>query len=153
MREVHDPALCGAVNCVLPMRIEAGHRGRVDDDAAAVFLHQRSREAGAENHGLKIDLNHQMPSLWWCVREAGCTDADAGVVVQDVEAAELRDRGFEHPARVFEPGYVGLDEDGASARAFDALDGFSPAGLVEIRDHDRRTFAGEALRGCAPDSR
>src|SRR5580692_4423377 len=100
MGEVDDSAFCCAVNGVLTMRIQPGHRGRVNDDAAAVFLHQRCGEAGAENDGLQIDLDYQVPSLWRGVGIAGRADADAGVVVQDVEAAELRDGSVQHSVRV-----------------------------------------------------
>src|SRR5580693_10411767 len=137
MGEINDSAFRCAVNGVLAVRIQPGHRGRVDDDAAAVFLHQWCREASAENDGLQIDLDYQVPSLWRGVGIAGRADADAGVVVQDVQTAELRDRGLQHSARVVEFGNIGFDEDGATAGALDALDGFGAAGFVEIGDHNR----------------
>lgn len=89
VREVDDSALGRAVNRVLAMRIQTRHRGRVDDHAAAILLHQRSGESGSKDHGLKIDFDHEMPSLGRRVGKARSAHANACVVVQDIEAAEF----------------------------------------------------------------
>src|SRR5208282_4515069 len=80
-------------------------------------------------------------------------DCDSGVVVQYIDPPEFRDRRVEHRTRVTFLGDVGPDERRAPSGALDELDAFRAHFFVEIRDHDRRAFFGQALRSSTPDSR
>src|SRR5208282_241554 len=78
--------------------------------------------------------------------------ADAGVVVDDIEAAEFLDRARN---QCFDFGFardIGFLKDGAASALFAiAHRAFSPLD-IEVGDYDCRALSGKAHRGAATDA-
>ena len=71
----------------------AGDRGDVDDAAVVLRDHQRHHGAAAQERPVEIDAHHLRPCLRRIFGDRHVGPGDAGVVDQDVDAAERRDRG------------------------------------------------------------
>src|ERR1700676_1213953 len=100
MSEVHDAALRCAIDRILAMRIQARHRGRVDDRAATAFLHDGCGDPGPHDYGGEIDVDDTPQLRQRGLRKWRNAGSDASIVVKDIEAAELLDRRIDHFARV-----------------------------------------------------
>ena len=79
--------LRGGIHRVVLEPKQAGKRRGLHDDAAAARLQPRDRLPGAFDDGDQVDLDRAAPVLFRAVGEGGLAGADAGVVVEDVEAA------------------------------------------------------------------
>ena len=118
-RELHDAALAGGVG-----RREAGaedrhHRADIDDLAAARRLHGRVDRLRAQEGAGEVGLDHAVP-----FREIELVrrlaDVDAGIVDENVDAAELAADALDHGGDRGLVGDVGGDRDrpgAAPARA------------------------------------
>ncbi len=71
---------------------QAGHRRVVDDHAAAALDHDRDDPASDHPGALQVDVDHGIPGVLGQLVGQAVT-ADARVVEQDVDAAEMVDRG------------------------------------------------------------
>src|SRR5215468_7197980 len=103
--------------------------------ALAAVAQCRQCELGAEKDAGQIDAAEPAP-----IAEAGLFDAhpekDAGIVDENVEAAELaRDR--RHTRRpVLLPGHVEMAVGGFTAGALECADGFAAAFVEHVADRD-----------------
>ena len=68
----------------------AGDRGDVDDAAVVLRDHQRHDGAAAQERPVEIDAHHLRPGLRRIFGDRHVGPGDAGVVDQDVDAAERR---------------------------------------------------------------
>src|SRR5581483_12313158 len=93
------------------------------------------------------------PALLGAVGPARLPGGDAGVVVQDVEAAVVLLRRREHRVDAGGLRDIGVDGGRAPARRLDLLHGLGGAGVVHVGDDDVRPFARETQRRRAPDPR
>src|SRR5262249_13452836 len=124
-----------------------------DNHAATLLLHDRSSQAGAQNYRLQINLDYEVPTLRFHQRITRGTGADAGIVVENIQPAELLNRGVEHPARVLLAGHVRAHEDRVPAGTLDAFHGLRTSGRVHVPDYYRCAIAREAFRYGTSDSR
>ena len=81
-------------------------RGDVDDAAEALLLHVRQRGGGAVEHGRQVQRDDGVPLLDREVLDRRGV-LDAGVVDQDVDAAELAHRVVDQAAHGLALGQVG----------------------------------------------
>ena len=115
----------------------AGDRGDVDDAAVVLRDHQRHHGAAAEELAVEVDAHHLRPGLRRILPGRHVRPGDAGVVDQDVDAAERLHGGV---ARGFDLGELGdVDRDGdrpcRACRARRAV--FVGELAVAIPDRDR----------------
>ena len=119
------------------------------DVAAAAPVHDRKRRVHAVEEAEQVDVDHPLPLL-----DVGAHDRaeqhHAGVVDEDVEAAEPRVDLLDEPLGLLPVGDVGLERDRAAALALDPLDQrLEPVGPASA-DTDRSTGAREGQgRGLA----
>jgi hypothetical protein len=96
----------GTVDCA-GERVAAREAADVDDPAAAARAQVRDGRVRAVEHAAQVRLDRLAPLLAGHFGHVD-EDADGGVVHQDVEAAEPRDRRLDHAARVlFTPDVAG----------------------------------------------
>ncbi len=76
----------------------------------------------------------------------------AGVVVQDVQPAEVFDGGRDHRLAVGRHADVGVLRDGVGAALLQGLDGRGSTVVVDIGHHDLRARCGERDRTVAAQS-
>ncbi|MNT09632.1 hypothetical protein D3C72_1444220 [compost metagenome] len=150
-----------------------GHRGHVDDGAAALLAHLRHGFAAEGQHRARVDVHHLVEQRIVELGDGHALDQAAGVVHQHVDAAELR-RGFLHAgADRGGVAHVGLQREGRAAGGADGVDhagrrigravvvhGHAHAARGERDGHrgaDARAGAGdegglvlEVFHGCAP---
>jgi hypothetical protein len=93
---------------------------------------------GSEEHAVDVDLHDSAPDLRIFVDHAALA-GDAHVVVQQVESAKLRERGFDHRAALGVLGHVDGIGRGDSAFLRDHLD--RPPREVELPVHDQNARA------------
>ncbi len=87
------------------------------------------------------------------VRDVGAGGVDAGVVHQDIHAAEGVERRLEHGLDVVLEAVVAVDDDRPAAVGLDLLTGGVGALLVvQVVHHDVGALAGELDRGGLPDA-
>src|ERR1700730_3167747 len=86
------------------------NRRDVDDRAAAAFAHRGNRGLHPEPHALLIHGDHAVPFLFAGVLDSAEVE-DAGVVYEDVEAAELALAGVERGAPIRGPGGSEMDRN------------------------------------------
>ena len=85
--------LAGAVDRDMRRADQAGDRGGVDDAALVLLQHHRQHMLHAEEHADHVDVEHLAKALQRIFRDRLDVALDAGVVVEDVDGAELVDGG------------------------------------------------------------
>jgi hypothetical protein len=129
-----------------------GHRRDVDDHAAALRAHDRQHAFAREHHAAQVDRRDAIERIGRDVldRRIAAREADADVVVQDIDASP-RGVTIRHHARnrglvgdIGKPGArnttLGFDHRNRVARRFDAV----------IRNPDLGAFTREFDRRCTP---
>src|SRR5581483_5353240 len=115
-----DGALAGGVGGVGGARIAAAaDRGHVDDAPAAAVLfvlldHFAGGALQAEEHALGVDPVDAVPIRLGQIHDVGIA-GDAGVVDEDVEAAEFGDGAGDHRVDRGDVAAIGGDRQGAVA--------------------------------------
>ena len=135
LRDAIDGGLGAGIEGVVRDADEAGGDAGHEDDAAA-GLAVAVGVLGDEELGAEVEAEDEV--------EAGLGDVlgpvealHARVGADDVDAAEVRQRGLEEPRDLGDPRHVGLDGDGARARGLDLP--HDARGVVEafdVVDHD-----------------
>jgi hypothetical protein len=90
-----DPALGSGIARHADPALEAQQRGDVDDLAAALCEHVPPGRLAQEEQALEVGVDHRVPVGLGELDRIGAAD-DAGVVDEDVEAAELGERAVDH---------------------------------------------------------
>ena len=129
--------------------VEPEHRADVDD--ARARLHHAPAGLRHPVGAVEVDVDHP-PELLRRLARGGHGGADAGVVDQHVDAAELAHGLLDHARAVLGLGDVGGDGDAAAAERLDALGGLlEPLGAAGA-DRDVGAGFGEAggERGAEP---
>src|SRR5207248_4649387 len=117
--------------------------GRDHDDApAALPAHGEAGGLGAEEGALEVDVEQQVPVGFFQL-EDGLALEQAGVVDEDVDAAEGGERGGDDAAGLRDVAEVGGMPGGATAEGADLLaDGGAGLGVAAV-DEDVGALAGE----------
>ena len=117
-----------------------------------MFHQLRQRVLAAEENALQIDVDRAIPFLFGeQMRAPG--EADAGVVVQDVEGAKTACRLGHHPFGVGGFRDIGHDRDRLATALGDFGGNRARFVLRAIDDRELRALRGEQQRGGASDSR
>jgi hypothetical protein len=128
-------------------------RGDVDDPAPALLLHRRNRQADGVKGAGEIDRQDRIPLLDRELLDRG-NMLDAGIVDEDVDAAELAAREVDHGGDVAALADVGAAEGDADVvrprhlrpRLLDRRR------VAEAVDDDIGASAGERLGDAEPDA-
>ncbi|MNZ41679.1 hypothetical protein D3C78_592330 [compost metagenome] len=128
----------GAIRQVVSTPSQRRNRRHVDDRAAG-GLHQRNRFTTTEEHAVAVDAQYLVPVLQRCLLYRTLAQ-DASVVKEDVEATiPLADEHHDLLPVVFAAGIVTNEY----SRCADFLRQRLTLNLVDIADHDLRTFGGQ----------
>ena len=137
---------------------DADRRRHHHDAAAPALAHVRDHRARAEERAAHVDLHHQVELAGRPLGQRREVDG-AGVVDEDVDAAEFLERGIPHPLHVVEFAHVAAHRQRAAAELAHFLrrvvDG---AGEARVRlvglggDHDVAALAGKRQRDGAADA-
>jgi len=137
--EAYDAELAGGVVGLAEVAVDTDDGAGVEDDAAALGHHGvgdglRAVEDAAQVH--VYDFVELLERHFLQARILG----DAGVVDEDVDAAELvfdlADHGIDHGAL----GHVHHITDGLGAQGLALFDGFIDAGLLDVANDNGRAF-------------
>ena len=153
-RELVHTTLGRAVHRAAPTH-ESGDGAGVDDRATVTLLLELDdRVLAPEEHAAEVHRDQAVEVVDGVLLEAHPEPRrrDADVVEEDVESAELLDRGGDHAGDLLVLGDVALDLDGDAARRLDLADGLLRPVAAEIGDDHLGAFLGEAQRGRAPDA-
>ena len=121
--EAGDAALRRGVARHADAALEGEERGDVDDLARALGQHVATGRLAEEEGGLEVGVDHRVPILLGKVDAVGAAD-DAGIIDEDVEAAELLQRLVDHALHRFDGGEVGGDDLRLAAERADLLHRF-----------------------------
>jgi hypothetical protein len=152
LRQVEDPALGGAISRDAGRAVEAEGPAGVHDGAAAPLHHVRQHVFAAEIDAFEIGRYNGVPVRLLEVGEAR-GPVDAGVVIEDVDLAEMAEHPLDHGVHLVGLRHVDLGSEALAACGSDLIDGLLGAGEIPIGHGDSRTLAGKQERGYAPDSR
>ncbi|MDZ7727806.1 MAG: hypothetical protein U5Q44_06205 [Dehalococcoidia bacterium] len=133
--EIDDPGLGRGVDRRIRHGQETAHGRGVDDDATTVLAHEPDSLAGAFNDGGQVDVDGAPPVAGFVVEEVGA-DGDAGVVADDIQAAEAGARQGEGIADLGGLGDVAMYGDGLAACRSDFLDDPLGGGIVDVSSDD-----------------
>ena len=148
-RQMHHAGLGDGVGDRSRAALQTGDRRRVDDRSAAAFLHERNRIAHAERDGSQQQVHRAVPRLARHVLDRVGAAAGAGIVEQDVEAAELVLRRLHRRLDVV------FLRDVAVVKLHLAVEAaFQLAALVvlDVGGEDACAFGDEQLDRAAPDA-
>ena len=101
-----------------PFRIERGRRRQREDMRIRGLQEMRQASLRAEETAARVDLVHQIEALHRRVECAAQPDC-AGVVDEDIDAAEMRDGGVDRRAHVVLFADVALDRETVPAGSID----------------------------------
>ena len=101
--------LAGAVDRDRRRADQAGDRGGVDDAALVLLQHHRQHVLHAEEDADHVDVEHAAEGLQRISGDRLDLTLDAGIVVEDVDGAELVDRGADIVGDLVLAGDVGGD--------------------------------------------
>ena len=129
------------------------HGGDVDDAAGLLGVAQLADEGlGEKERALQVHVEDGIVVLLGDVPESGAL-LDAGVVDEDVAAAELLPRLVNEVLGVSKNRDVGPDHDGFAARDLDlAASAFGGVDVVAVVDDAVGTLLGEAFGDCLADA-
>ena len=116
--------------------------GDVDDGAAAGVLHGGDGGDGAEVDAGGVDVHDGVPGLLGEVAEPGGT-ADAGVVDEDIQFAEVGDGEVDGGLPVVLPGDVQPDEASVAAGGVDVCFNLTSFIFEDVADDDGCALGGE----------
>ena len=148
-----DAALGGAVIALAEIADQARGRRGIDDDAAAVLAHPAEHRLGDAERALQMHLQHLVPGGFGGLGK-GLVEQDAGIVDEDVGAAEMLDGVVEHRLAARHGRDVGAVGDRAAAFRLDRIDDLlrhrdigagAVARAAEVVDHHSRALAREQL--------
>ena len=95
---------------------KTGDRGDIDNRATAPAAHRRDHGLHPQPYALLVDIDHRVPEFLAGVLEARHIE-NAGIVDQDIEAAEFAYTGIDRRAPISRASDVQMDGDyGARAR-------------------------------------
>ncbi len=151
--ERHDTGLGSAIGRQPGAGDQAHQRGVVDDRglAGATGAVQQGRQRGARHQvgAAQIDRHHLIPDLRRCLRHRA-EDLDPGIVDQDVEAAQRRQRrrqaGFDAGGR------AQIDRQ-RHARPAGQRQRLAGAGEIDVDGGDAGALGGQPQRGGPADAR
>ena len=119
--------------------------------ASAAWTHRAERVFHAEPDAENVDVAH-LADVGGLEIDDERGDLDARVVDENVEAAELGDRGLDRRGPLLVVGDVEIHEIALGARLRQSC-GRLPAALLEnVGDHDRRAGIGERRRDSGADA-
>ncbi|MNZ96753.1 hypothetical protein D3C78_1159610 [compost metagenome] len=144
--------LGGGVDAHVLHAADTGHRGGVDDSAAALGRHQRQLVLQALPHALDVDVHDRVELAFVEGRKAVLLAFDAGVVHGVVEATIGGDGLLDHGLGVGFAGHVATDEGRFATGVADQLHGAFAAFGVEVGDDHLQAFGGERQCHCTTDT-
>ena len=118
LAEAVDGELAGGVLAVVRHAAATEDRTHVDDDRPAALLQQGQGGAGHFHQGEEIHLHHP-PHPLGIGRLEGTDGADARIVHENVQPAELRLDGFQAPLAVGGIGNIAANARGAAPEGLD----------------------------------
>ena len=113
---------------------------------------KRKRELRAEDRRAQVDVEDPLPPFQRCFRVGGIAAGDAGVVVENVESAELALGELEHGRDLCRAADVRINRRGAAAAARDPGHRLPCARRVDIGHHDASAFARQTQGRGASDA-
>ena len=118
----------------------------------ALVDHHAGDLLGQEEGGLEVDVQDSVPVVHGVGEEVAGAAGDAGVVVEDVDAAEALDGGCDQPIEVGQVRDVGLDGQRTAAGRLDLAGGLLGQLGAQVGDDDAGALLREAQRNRAPDA-
>ena len=147
LREDPDGALAGGVGRLLVQRLaDPGHRGDVDDRAAARPAHGRDRVLGAEEDAPGVDRHDAIPLGDGALLDRHARDDDGRVVDQDVELAVAADRRLHGRLPVGLAGHVQVHVHGVAAASADGRLDLLALVVPDVAEDDAGALLDEGLR-------
>ena len=155
-----DDALLGGGVVRLAAVAQAGLRGGVHEDAGALLAEDDGGVLAEVEVALEVDVEDDVPLLLRHV-EDHLVAKDAGVVDDDVEAAEGVERLLHHAVSGLEVGDVVVVRDGVAAHLLDLGDDLvggallaagAGGGATEVVDDDASALGREAKRLAAANA-
>jgi len=155
-REQGDAALGERIERRQRRADEADDRRQVDDGPAlrtcgGPRAQRRQRRLGAENDTRQVDRAEPLPVLGRRFLDP-LADEDAGIVDEDVDAAEARHRGGDGRCPVVRPRHVEMHIERVAARRLEPAHRRAPALVQDIADHDARPRLHHQPRRLRPDA-
>jgi len=134
----------------LPTRSD--HRGDVDDAAGALAKHRTDGGLGDEEDALEVGGEDVVPVLLAHAHDERVA-GDAGVVDDDIEAAEALEGGLDGGGGALGGGDIGLQDLDADATAGEfGLGGASGLLITAVGEEEIEAIPGEALRNREADA-
>jgi len=121
-------------------------RRDVDDRAAALHHHHRDHVLHREERALEIDGEHPVPRLFGQLDHAADV-RDAHVIVEHVDAAEIRDAGLHHRLDIGILRHVGAERQREAAFIGDDVGRLLGGAQVDVDAEHLRAFARAGDRG------
>ena len=149
-RHVDDTALDGAVGSRLVAALEAPSGAGVDDGAAADLAHLGDDVLAHQEQALETHVKNEVP-LFFAQLVDTLAHRHAGVVVQNINAAELGDDGVDRVDHALLVRHVALEERGVAAGVAQFLRGSLRFG-AHVDDGNARAVGGEHLRNAEADA-
>ena len=142
-REIDHTGLGGAVRLIVGMPLQPRLRRGVENHAAAGAAQRRHAVAASKEDAAQIDVDDAVP-LRFCECLEGDVLADAGVVEEDVKAAEARHGRLHHGFGVGGTTDVGVDKDRVSPSCPNRRCCIFAHRVLDVGDDDACSFRGEA---------
>ena len=149
--ELHNAALARRIRHNKIVSEYGCHRADVDYLAAARPRHMRIDGAARQECPRQVDVHNQVPIVQRVVLRR-FANADAGVVHQDVYAAESVQRGAYHIGYLLFALHVGRGSNRLRAQRLDALHGVGGLALIARRHHDIRARLRQSYGDAKPDA-
>src|SRR3546814_4668677 len=129
---------------------QAGHRRDVDDHAAALCFQQRCEHAATTHDAEQIDVDDPLPVVHRCFVDRAAL-RDAGIVEQQIDAAELFDHLFARADQVRIAAHVTMDVERLSTERTQRAQRLCAARVIEIADADAAAVARVVFGQCTAE--